>query len=191
MAADTGDSFIKIFEGLRKLSREIAHLSPDIENYDDILELRNQTKQKLEKKDYINALSTLNRAVSMLREAGNLSPELDSAIGKKPENLKDDIEIKYEPPAKNVTEAGGTVTLFIRNSGTKIYRRVEGSCSVIYGDKAVQQKAFNIDDLMPNKDYKISLPVQGIKDFNKDNKYQLKVELSNPDGIIARSGIDL
>jgi hypothetical protein len=66
MAIEAGDSFVKIFEGLRRLSREMSQVPKDNENYDELLKLRTETKQKMESKDYSSALESLNSAVSLL-----------------------------------------------------------------------------------------------------------------------------
>lgn len=71
MAQDAGDSFMKIFEGLRRLSREMSLLPKDTDSYEELIKLRIETKQKLESKDYMNALTTLNRAIALLREINN------------------------------------------------------------------------------------------------------------------------
>ena len=196
MAQDTGDSFVKVFEGLRSLSREITGLPRDSDIYTEILDLRNQTKKKLEEKDYVNALASLSKAMSLLSGSGtensSASPSDDSEMNiKGKEKKKDEIDIKFDLPSVNVANEGGIINLLIRNSGSKIYRRVEGNCIMLSNDSPIQQKAFDIEDLMPNHDYKIQLFMEAVEDFESRNHYQLKVELSNIEGVIAKSEIDL
>jgi hypothetical protein len=210
MAVDTGDSFVKLFEGLRRLSREIASLPKDTENYSELRKLRNETKQKLDEKDFNGALGLLNKAMTLLRSAGrkdaSLLPENNINDGKKPDVVepeqnslknadaikkKNDINIKFDLPEHNVALEGGVVNLFIHNSGKKIYRRVEGNCIMLANESPVQNKNFEVDDLMPNSDLKIALPLDAVKNFERENLYQLKIELSDIEGIIAVTGIDI
>ncbi|UCH88849.1 MAG: hypothetical protein JSV49_11510 [Thermoplasmata archaeon] len=69
MAVDAGDTFVKLFEGLRRISREIAIVPKDASNYKELLELRNKMKKQLEDKDYNNAMGSLNNAMTLLRKS--------------------------------------------------------------------------------------------------------------------------